>query len=152
MRIVVVEDNELYRDELLQCLEQEESDIEIIGSAANGARGLALIEKLVREKAGPDVIFTDIRMPEMDGFEMIVALQRRGISCKIVVTSSCPEFLYAKRAMELGAVDFLVKPLKVYEVRNVLGRLSRELESEKKWKHILNLEYIFLNAMACIFS
>ena len=38
MRIVVVEDNELYRDELLQCLEQEESDIEIIGSAANGAR------------------------------------------------------------------------------------------------------------------
>ena len=57
MRIVVVEDNELYRDELLQCLEQEESDIEIIGSAANGARGLALVEKLVREKAGPDVIY-----------------------------------------------------------------------------------------------
>ena len=48
MRIVVVEDNELYRDELLQCLEQEESDIEIIGSAANGTRGLALVEKLVR--------------------------------------------------------------------------------------------------------
>ena len=139
MRIVVVEDNELYRDELLQCLEQEESDIEIIGSAANGARGLALVEKLVREKAGPD---------EMDGFEMIEALQKRKISCKIVITSSCPEFLYAKRAMELGAVDFLVKPLKTYEVRNVLRRLRRELESEKKWKHILNLDYIFPNAMA----
>ena len=148
MRIVVVEDNELYRDELLQCLEQEESDIEIIGSAANGARGLALVEKLVREKAGPDVIFTDIRMPEMDGFEMIEALQKRKISCKIVITSSCPEFLYAKRAMELGAVDFLVKPLKTYEVRNVLRRLRRELESEKKWKHILKLDYIFPNAMA----
>lgn len=148
MRIVVVEDNELYRDELLQCLEQEESDIEIIGSAANGARGLALVEKLVREKAGPDVIFTDIRMPEMDGFEMIEALQKRKISCKIVITSSCPEFLYAKRAMELGAVDFLVKPLKTYEVRNVIRRLRRELESEKKWKHILNLDYIFPNAMA----
>ena len=39
MRIVVVEDNELYRDELSQCLEQEESDIEIIGSAANGPAG-----------------------------------------------------------------------------------------------------------------
>lgn len=148
MRIVVVEDNKLYRDELLQCLEQEESDIEIIGSAANGARGLALVEKLVREKAGPDVIFTDIRMPEMDGFEMIEALQKRKISCKIVITSSCPEFLYAKRAMELGAVDFLVKPLKTYEVRNVLRRLRRELESEKKWKHILKLDYIFPNAMA----
>ena len=148
MRIIVIEDNELYKNELLQCLEQEESDIEIVGSASNGAEGLALTEKLIRDNLTPDVIFTDVRMPEMDGFEMIEALQRRGISCKIVVTSSCPEFLYAKRAMELGAVDFLVKPLKVYEVRNVLGRLRRELESEKKWKHILNLEYIFLNAMA----
>ena len=141
MRIIVIEDNELYKNELLQCLEQEESDIEIVGSASNGAEGLALTEKLIRDNLTPDVIFTDVRMPEMDGFEMIEALQRRGISCKIVVTSSCPEFLYAKRAMELGAVDFLVKPLKVYEVRNVLGRLRRELESEKKWKHILNLEF-----------
>ena len=148
MRIIVIEDNELYKNELLQCLEQEESDIEIVGSASNGAEGLALTEKLIRDNLTPDVIFTDVRMPEMDGFEMIEALQRRGISCKIVVTSSCPEFLYAKRAMELGAVDFLVKPLKVYEVRNVLGRLRRELESEKKWKHILNLDYIFPNAMA----
>ena len=148
MRIIVIEDNELYKNELLQCLEQEESDIEIVGSASNGAEGLALTEKLIRDNLTPDVIFTDVRMPEVDGFEMIEALQRRGISCKIVVTSSCPEFLYAKRAMELGAVDFLVKPLKVYEVRNVLGRLRRELESEKQWKHILNLEYIFLNAMA----
>ena len=91
MRIIVIEDNELYKNELLQCLEQEESDIEIVGSASNGAEGLALTEKLIRDNLTPDVIFTDVRMPEVDGFEMIEALQRRGISCKIVVTSSCPE-------------------------------------------------------------
>ena len=67
MRIVVVEDNELYKNELLQCLEQEESDIEIVGSASNGAEGLALTEKLIRDNLTPDVIFTDVRMPEMDG-------------------------------------------------------------------------------------
>ena len=44
MRIIVIEDNELYKNELLQCLEQEESDIEIVGSASNGAEGLALTE------------------------------------------------------------------------------------------------------------
>ena len=38
MRIIVIEDNELYKNELLQCLEQEESDIEIVGSASNGGR------------------------------------------------------------------------------------------------------------------
>ena len=45
MRIIVIEDNELYKNELLQCLEQEESDIEIVGSASNGAEGLALTER-----------------------------------------------------------------------------------------------------------
>ena len=40
MRIIVIEDNELYKNELLQCLEQEESDIEIVGSASNGAEAL----------------------------------------------------------------------------------------------------------------
>ena len=68
MRIIVIEDNELYKNELLQCLEQEESDIEIVGSASNGAEGLALTEKLIRDNLTPDVIFTDVRMPEMDGF------------------------------------------------------------------------------------
>ena len=60
MRIIVIEDNELYKNELLQCLEQEESDIEIVGSASNGAEGLALTEKLIRDNLTPDVIFRDI--------------------------------------------------------------------------------------------
>ena len=76
MRIIVIEDNELYKNELLQCLEQEESDIEIVGSASNGAEGLALTEKLIRDNLTPDVIFTDVRMPEVDGFEMIEAEKR----------------------------------------------------------------------------
>ena len=133
MRIVVVEDNELYRDELLQCLEQEESDIEIIGSALMEPEGLRWWRKAGRGKSwsGRDIY----RHPNAgDGWiRDDQPWQKKKISCKIVITSSCPEFLYAKRAMELGAVDFLVKPLKTYEVRNVLRRLKRELESEKKW-------------------
>ena len=80
MRIIVIEDNELYKNELLQCLEQEESDIEIVGSASNGAEGLALTEKLIRDNLTPDVIFTDVRMPEMDGLtaaRTIRAMYRR---------------------------------------------------------------------------
>ena len=125
MRIIVIEDNELYKNELLQCLEQEESDIEIVGSASNGAEGLALTEKLIRDNLTPDVIFTDVRMPEMDGFEMIEALQRRGISCKIVGYKFLPGIPLCETCDGAWCCRFLVKPLKVYEVRNVLGKAEK---------------------------
>ena len=53
MRIIVIEDNELYKNELLQCLEQEESDIEIVGSASNGARQ-DFYEEIMLEAARQD--------------------------------------------------------------------------------------------------
>ena len=125
MRIVVVEDNKLYRDELLQCLEQEESDIEIIGSAANGARGLALVEKLVREKAGPDVIFTDIRMPEMDGLSAasrIRALDRPDARAVPILAMTADAFgADVQRALAAGMNDHLAKPIEPAQLYRALA-------------------------------
>ena len=142
MRVVIVEDNAIYREELINCLNQEAQTVEIVGITDNGAEGLAVIKRV-----RPDVVFTDIRMPEMDGFEMIEAIRRENIFCKIVVVSSCPEFVYAKRAMQLGVSDYLLKPVKLPEIRPVLRRLEEELKDRDRWEHLLNLEYIFLNAI-----
>lgn len=142
MRVVIVEDNAIYKEELINCLNEEAQAVEIVGITDNGVDGLAMIEKL-----RPEVVFTDIRMPEMDGFEMIEAIRRKHIFCKIVVVSSCPEFVYAKRAMQLGVSDYLLKPVKLYEIRAVLRRLEEELKDRDRWEHLLNLEYIFLNAI-----
>lgn len=142
MRVVIVEDNAIYKEELINCLNQEAQAVEIVGITDNGADGLAVIEKV-----RPDVVFTDIRMPEMDGFEMIEAIRRKKLSCKIVIVSSCPEFVYAKRAMQLGVSDYLLKPVKMCEIRPALRRLEEELKDQDRWEHLLNLEYIFLNAI-----
>lgn len=142
MRVVIVEDNAIYKEELINCLNQEAQAVEIVGITDNGADGLAVIEKV-----RPDVVFTDIRMPEMDGFEMIEAIRRKNIFCKIVVVSSCPEFVYAKRAMQLGVSDYLLKPVKMSEIRMVLRRMEEELRDRDRWVHLLNLEYVFLNAI-----
>lgn len=142
MRVVIVEDNAIYKEELINCLNQEAEAVDIVGITDNGAEGLAVIEKV-----RPDVVFTDIRMPEMDGFEMIEAIRRKHIFCKFVVVSSCPEFVYAKRAMQLGVSDYLLKPVKLSEIRMVLRRLEEELRDRDRWVHLLNLEYVFLNAI-----
>lgn len=146
MKILIVEDNNTYKEELIHCLIGQTQDMEIIGSAVNGMEGLDILEKCRTEKRMPDVVFTDIRMPKMDGFEMLETINSRKMSCKVVVTSSCPEFFYIKRAMELGAFDFLLKPVKEQEVRRVLWRLQKELEYRDNLEHFLNLEYIFLSA------
>lgn len=146
MKILIVEDNAAYKEELIHCLNGQAQDTEIIGSAANGVEGLAILEKCMTEKCMPDVVFTDVRMPEMDGFEMIETMKNRKMSCKVIMMSSCQEFFYIKRAMELGVFDFLLKPVKEQEVRRILWRLKKELENRDDLDHFLNLEYIFLSA------
>ena len=146
MKVLIVEDNETYKEELIHCLNIQEQEVELIGSVSNGEEGLALLENCMAENCMPDVVFTDIRMPKMDGFELLEIMNRKKMSCKVVVTSSCPEFFYIKRAMELGAFDFLLKPVKEQEVRRVLWRLQKELEYKDDLDCFLNLEYIFLSA------
>ena len=127
MRVVIVEDNAIYKEELINCLNQEAEAVDIVEITDNGAEGLAVIEKV-----RPDVVFTDIRMPEMDGFEMIEAIRRKHIFCKFVVVSSCPEFVYAKRAMQLGVSDYLLKPVEVEKLQEAVERARSAIEKERE--------------------
>ena len=80
MKAVVIEDEILIREGLCKLLKKMFPEIEVTGTAGNGQEGLLCIE---RDK--PDMIITDIRMPIMDGLEMITKMQRAGLFPKIRV-------------------------------------------------------------------
>jgi len=100
MRVLIIDDEKLARSRLRRMLGKYE-DIEIVGEAKNGKEAL----KMIRE-AHPDVLFLDIRMPLLSGFEMLEKLET---SPYIIFTTAYDR--YALRAFEENTVDYLLKPI-----------------------------------------
>ena len=126
MRVVVVEDEIRIREGIQGLLEMMGADYEFAGCAENGILGLQLIQK---EK--PDIVITDIRMPEMSGLEMLQEMQAQGISAKIIVLSAYSEFEYARQAMRLGVTEYLLKPISVDEFSKAMNHMKTQIEKEK---------------------
>ena len=84
MKAVVVEDEILIREGLCKLLNKMFPEIRIEGTAGNGQEGLACIET-----CRPDLVITDIRMPVMDGLEMISDMQERGLFPKVIILTAC---------------------------------------------------------------
>ena len=103
LRAVVVDDEQLARDELGYLLGQVEG-VEVIGQAGNGAEALSTIERLQ-----PDVVFLDIQMPGLTGFEVARRMVDGGGSPHIIFVTAYDQ--HAIEAFEVNAVDYLLKPV-----------------------------------------
>ena len=87
----------------------------------------------------PDIIITDIRMPGMTGLEMMSALKEKGEQARFIILSGYPEFEYAKTAVQLGAVNFLTKPVDEDELFATIEKVRPQIELEKKEMELYSL-------------
>jgi len=118
MRIVVVEDEIRSRHGLVELIQSIDPRCKVVGQAANGQQGLQQLGALA-----PDAAFVDIRMPVMDGLQMMREARRLELKCDFVMVSAYAEFEYARQALLLGARDYLIKPVTLEDVETVLSRL-----------------------------
>lgn len=114
--VLLVDDEELVRVSIRYAISTVLPDVRVIGEAANGAEGL---EVFSRER--PDIVITDIRMPRMDGLEMIAQLRRETTPPQVIVLSGYADFEYARQAMKLGVTDYLLKPVESNNLRETVG-------------------------------
>ena len=114
MRTLVVDDERLARNRLRRMLARSEG-IEVIGEAADGKEALEKITELQ-----PDLVFLDIRMPEMDGIEVARCLPH---DLHVVFTTAFDE--YALQAFETSAIDYLLKPVESARLEAALAKLKR---------------------------
>jgi two-component system LytT family response regulator/two-component system response regulator LytT len=119
IRTLIVDDEKLARDRLVEFLAGV-SDVAVVGEAGDGVAALKIIEE-----ARPDLVFLDVQMPGMDGFEVLKAL--RGPLPHVVFSTAYDE--YAIRAFEVGAVDYLLKPFARARVEEAVGRVRARLGS-----------------------
>lgn len=133
LKIVIIENERLVRKGLILTFDWEEMDSIIVGEASNGEEGMAVI----KDKA-PDVVITDIRMPEIDGLQMIEQLQKEGVHAEYIIISGYDDFKYAQNAIRLGVVDFLLKPINEEELAASLNKIQERIEKNRKTEKLVH--------------
>lgn len=120
--VVVAEDEAVIRKSIVKKIEEADPDFEVVAEAANGLEAL----EAVRQK-NPQVVITDIKMPECDGMELARRLSLSFPTVKVVVLSGYSDFLYTQQAIRYGVFNYLLKPVEddnlaetLYDLKNMI--------------------------------
>lgn len=121
-RAIIIDDEEPGRRNLQLLLEKYCPEIEITAEAANAAEGKQLIMDLA-----PELIFLDVQMPELDGFDLLDSLPKKNFAV-IIVTAHAE---YGIRAVKAGALDYILKPIVIKELQQAVNKVSAYYEQKK---------------------
>lgn len=140
-KLIIVDDEDMIRDGISMGINWNELGFEVIGHAANGLEAIEAVKKSV-----PDVLITDIRMPEMDGVELMEFLSENYPSIKLVVLSGYNDFEYLKSSIKNNVFDYILKPTLISEFVELFKRLKIVLDEEyQKKKEYENLRKSLIN-------
>lgn len=126
-KLVIVDDEYLVRLGIRETIDWAANGIEVIGDASNGKQGYEMIKEL-----NPDLVITDIKMPIMNGVDLVKTLHKEGFNGEIVVLSGYKDFEYAKETFENGIFSYVVKPIDNDELLEVVLRAVAKLEQKIK--------------------
>lgn len=128
-RIILVDDEAEVRNSIINKIPWNDLGFEVVGAADNGEDALGKIEQLE-----PDIVMTDIRMPYMDGLELTSAIRQIDPYIKVIIFSGYDDFEYAKKAINLKVLEYILKPVNVEEMTVILSRVKRSLDDELSQK------------------
>ena len=124
---LVVEDESLIRRNLIKKIASLNLPLNLAGEASNGMEAILLADKLC-----PELVITDIRMPQCDGLEVAAYLQRNHPDVKIIIISGFDDFSYAQSAIRYGVKDYLLKPIKLETLSESLHKLLITMQKESE--------------------
>ncbi|XEC95702.1 response regulator [Paenibacillus tarimensis] len=126
-RVMIVDDEPLVTCGIARLIDWKSKGFTIIGEAFDGLSAL----QTIREQK-PDVVISDIRMPGLDGIELLDRLQEEAIEAEVILVSGYAEFAYAQQAIKLGAFDYLLKQIDKAQLLKTIERLKEKLDKKKQ--------------------
>ncbi len=134
-KVLFVDDDETIGFIVSKMKVWENSNFKITRYAQNGKEAL-----LVLEKENFDLIITDIRMPIVDGLELLENIRKRGDKTFLVLASTYSEFEYAKRGLQNGAIDYIIKPITEENLKELFIRVEKLLKEKEDKPKETNLK------------
>ena len=134
IKVLLVDDDYPALEGLRQILRWETFNGELAGCATDGVQALSMIDK-----APPDVVIADIKMPRMDGIELAGWLHEHYRNIRIILLSGHSEFEYAQKALQYRVTDYILKPItrhKIAELEKRLREISDELHAKREIRRL----------------
>ena len=126
-KIIVAEDVELILKSIVRNIQQLDMGFEIVATAENGKVALELIDKF-----SPDILISDIKMPIMNGLELLNIINTKYPYMVKIIISGYDDFEYAQQALKYEVKDYLLKPLKEEELESTLNRVKIYLDAQRQ--------------------
>ena len=129
MKILLVDDERTEREGIRFLIEKFQFELEV-AEAANGKLAMEYLQKY----QDVDILLTDVKMPYMDGLQLAKYAKENRPDVIIIIFSAYSEFDYAKKACEVSAVNYLLKPIEVEEFKQVMEHVIALCRQKKQWK------------------
>jgi two-component system response regulator YesN len=126
LKVLVVDDENLVRKGIVLGVDWGKLGCMVVAEASNGLEGL-----LAAQKYKPDLIIVDIKMPKMDGIEMLTELRKERKDVHAIFLTAYSDFSYAQTAIKLSAADYLLKPFQDGELEEAILRIQKKIEDSK---------------------
>lgn len=126
LKVMIVDDEQLILKGMKTIIQKKSGQYVVAGTALGGEEALR-----IAEKCRPDLVITDICMPDVNGLELIEKLKSVLPEAKFVVLSGYGEFSYAQEALRLGVTDYLLKPVNGKKIYELLEKITAEFEASK---------------------
>jgi two-component system, response regulator YesN len=125
-KVLLADDEKIIVEGISSVIEWEAMDLELVATARNG---IEAYERIIEHK--PDIVISDIRMPGMDGLNLVSKVYNKFPSVKFILLSGFSEFEYARTAMQYGVKNYLLKPCNVGKITAALNDVINELKDKK---------------------
>lgn len=125
-KVVIIDDEPWTRDVVKSLGQWNKLNLEVIGEASDGETGWSLVRGVM-----PDIVITDVRMPRINGLELIGLMRQEKMNVPVIIISGYDDYEYVHKAMKLGVVDYLLKPIKPEELNNQLQNCINEIKNRK---------------------
>lgn len=148
MKICVADDEQVIRTSIINKLKSilPESEIYDVGFGRHALDNIRLVK--------PDLVFLDIRMPQLDGLELLKALKNSDPDMMVAMLTGYDEFEYARKALQLGALDYLLKPADLDELQAITDKVGAQLQSKflhefEPFQRTLASQFIIIDHIQC---
>ncbi len=126
LKVLIVDDEPYVRQYLVSIIDWEKYGFYICAEAENGKEALEMIKLY-----SPNLVITDIKMPEIDGLELIrIAVKEMKVPAKFIILSGYDDFVYAKTVIKYNVMDYILKPIDENELLEILDRFKHEIYND----------------------